>query len=404
MAPSGLDFPLELIHLVFDSLSKTEFRAFCGVSRRLRAVAEARLYSELRCQWSFTWPEAPPHPYPMNTRVPPLILFLRVVSRRPELAAYVHTIDLGCGDFNSYAAAVHYKDTPALPVVGADLADLIARVEDFKVPYADRWVEELRRGRMVAFLALLLALTPNLRHLHIDEEYLPDKDIGLVLAKACMDQTVPGSGKDHEDFDRRLLLTCDKVDLLSLFYLPAAKALPLADGTAAPDWWPPAHQTSPKDLVSLDLTMHNEDYARRILSTTKNLKALRWRWPGKPVPNVVIGESEVILYLHPSTATQCASHIRKSLTDLTITIGHVELVPFDDYDTVWVRGTLSELARFPKLKSLEVPLILLTIASTPFVEPPHPIAESLPPSLECLTIVDTASCGPKWYDVPDSPV
>ncbi|KAK8062690.1 hypothetical protein PG997_014787 [Apiospora hydei] len=291
------------------------------------------------------------------------MLFLRTASRRPELAAYVHTIDLGCGVFDSHAATVHYKDTPALPTVGADLADLVARVEGFNVPYADRWVEELRQGRMGAFVALLLGLTPNLQHLHIDEEYLPDKYTSGVLVKACMDQTAPGSVKDHEDFDRRLLLTCDKVDLLSLLYLPAAKAWPFADGTAAPGWWPAAHQASPKDLVSLDLTMHKQYYAKRILSTMKNLKYLRWRWRGKRVHNEVTGE--MVLYLHLSTVAQCVSHIHKSLTDLTITIGHVELELGHRYDTVRVRGTLSDLTRFPKLKSLEIPLIFLTTSFTP---------------------------------------
>ncbi|KAK8029560.1 hypothetical protein PG993_010851 [Apiospora rasikravindrae] len=402
MAHSGLDFPPEIINLICDLLFEAELHALCGVNRRLRAVAEPRLYSELRWKWNFTWPEAPPRPYPMNTRVPPLIPFLRAVARRPELGAYVRTIGLECGEFDSYDATVHYRDTPALPVVGADLTDLVARVQSFNVPYADQWVQKLQRGRVVAFVALLLALTPNLQHLRIDEEYLPDKYIGLVLVKACMDQTVPGKG-DPPNFDERLSLTSSMVDLLSLFYLPAAKGLPFSDGTAAPDWWPAAHQASPKDLISLDLTMRHEGYARRILSTTKNLKKLRWRWPGKPVYNEVTGE--MVLYLHPYTASQCVSHIRRSLTDLAITIAHTELQLGHHYDTVQVQGTLSELARFPNLKTLEVPLIFLTTFFTPHVglESPQLIAKCLPPSLESLTMLDTASFGPEWDDSPDSP-
>ncbi|KAK8079275.1 hypothetical protein PG994_003082 [Apiospora phragmitis] len=237
MTCSSLDYPLKIIGLIFDLLSSAELQALCRVSRRLRPIAEPCLYSALRWTWRFTWPDAPPCPYPVSTRVPPLVPLLRAISCRPELAACVKTIDLGCSGFNNLAAYTRYKDTPALPVFaeGADLCELVAVVERFDVPYAGRWVQELRGGRKAAFVALLLALTPNLQHLRIDEEYVQGKDIDMILAKVCLGPTV--LGKSHSDSDARLLRNCDKLDLLSLLYLPAAESLSLPNDPVESSSW-----------------------------------------------------------------------------------------------------------------------------------------------------------------------
>ncbi|KAK8137178.1 hypothetical protein PG984_005118 [Apiospora sp. TS-2023a] len=395
----GVDpgFPPEIIGLIFDLLSTPEFHALCLVSKRLRSVAEPRLYSELRWTWSFTWPEAPPHPYPMNIQVPPLIPFLRTISSRPELATFVRTIDLSCGSFNSHAASCHMKYKPPLPTVGADINALTGMVHSFGVPYADCWVEGLRGGDAEAFMALLLALTPNLQHLHMDEEYLSEQRIGILLTRACLEPiSVRGmyDSVDSSTFSACLSQTSDTVDLLSLFYLPAAQSLKrLGADVATPSAGSAARETSPKDILSLNLTMRREDYVRRLLSKTKNLETLRWQWPGGPT---YLNGTEMELCFRLDMAMRCVSHVRESLTDLAITVGHVELEYAHDYDTVITKGSMIELAGFPKLRSLDVPLIFLTRSFTP--DDLQPIEQSLPPSLESLTIMDTASFGMEWDD------
>ncbi|KAK8045899.1 hypothetical protein PG996_013963 [Apiospora saccharicola] len=378
------------------------FHALCRVNKRLRAVAEPRLYSELRWAWRFTWPEAPPHPYPMNIQVPPFIPFLRTISSRPELATFVRTIDLSCGSFNTHAASCHMKDKPPLPTVGADMNALIGMVHSFGVQYAHCWVKQLRRGRAEAFVALLLALTPNLQHLHMDEEYLPEHLLGDLLATTCGRQTSAGGiheSMDVSDFSTRLSQTSNTVDLLSLFYWPAAANLCQLSGTlATPSAGPAAREASPKDILSLNLTMRRENYVRRVLSTTKKLETLRWRWPGELFSQDL---NEIELCFRLDTAMRCVSHVRESLTDLAITVGHVELEYAHHYDTVTTRGSMIELAGFPRLRSLEVPLIFLTRSFTP--DDLQPIEQSLPPSLESLTIIDTASFGMEWDYSPDEP-
>lgn len=229
--PSNL--PPEILDLILDLLSRAELVVFCRVDGHLRALIEPRLYTELRWTWSFTWFEVSsggyPRPYP--TKVPPVIPFLRTIAQRPELAALVRTIDLRCGCFNSHVGSVHNRDTPALPVVGADIGALAAVVESFNVPYADVWVEALRGGEIAAVVALLLALAPHLQNLHMDEEYLPDQLIGVALGRACGTQTRPGGMYDGADMEGStslrtcLLRTSDKVDLLFLFYLAAATSV-----------------------------------------------------------------------------------------------------------------------------------------------------------------------------------
>ncbi|KAK7999071.1 hypothetical protein PG991_014746 [Apiospora marii] len=387
---SIMEFPPEIIGIIFDLLSTAEFHALCRVNKRLRAVAEPRLYSELSCTWSFTWPKAPPAPYPVNTRVPPLIPFLRTITRRPELAALVRTIDLRCGSFNTHAAACHYEEKPALPMLGVDVSGLVDLVGRFPVPYAACWTEELLRGETAAFVALLLALTPNLRHLRMDEEYVPDIWINAAWNMAC------GS---WEDLGALLSQTGGRMDFLTMFYLPAAKdILKLPADESTPGSRSLTRQASPEDILSLNLTMYTKNYAYRILSMMKNLQTLRWRWPRKSKFNDEYDEMQVCFKL--DDVVKCVTLVRETLTDLAITVAHVQMALGHHYDTAVTRGSMEELSGFPQLRSLEVPLIFLTRSFTPHGL--QPIGQSLPPSLESLTILDTASFGPyEWEDSPD---
>lgn len=98
---------------------------------------------------------------------------------------------------------------------------------------------------------------------------------------------------------------------------------------------------------------------------------------------------------------RCVSHVRETLEDLTISVGHVGLDQGHHYNTAVTQGSMRELAGFSQLRSLEVPLLILTLSFTP--HDLQPIKQSLPPGLECLTIADIVSFGPEWDDSPESP-
>ncbi|KAK7994082.1 hypothetical protein PG990_013572 [Apiospora arundinis] len=395
MAPSISQFPPEIINLIFDSLSTPEFHSLCRVNRYLRTLSEPRLYSDLRWTWKFDWPEAPPRPYPMTTRLPPFVPFLHTILRRPELAASVETVELVSGDFGRPTKYGHYKDAPELPVVGADLSKLVSIVEGYNVPYGDIWIEELRSGKTPAFVALLLTLTPNLKHLRIDEEYLPETvHAGCSLESAC-DALRSAYGETSSSTNALAgSFPCDQTHLMYFLYLPAAKRLASAARNSPRLSWPsPGNQARLANLQSMHITIHNTEHLGRILCAAKNLKRLHWRWPAEAEYNDMLDFGTV--YLDLDTVIAALSPVRHCLADLTISIGHKDLLFEKHYDGAGTRGSLTDLAAFLHLESLEVPFIFLTRAFTPD-EVVHPIEQCLPPNLESLIISDTVSFGEEW--------
>lgn len=142
-------------------------------------------------------------------------------------------------------------------------------------------------------------------------------------------------------------------DVLSLFYLPSVRHISSIATILAPRW-PLVAQPDASNLTSLELTLVREGHLGQILSVTRNLQKLRWGWfyredlteCDKCVTNV-IDLDKIVTDL---------SHVRDTLTDLTIT-AWTEADPF--LPQLLTTGSFEGMTHFAALTSLEAPLPFL---------------------------------------------
>jgi hypothetical protein len=255
---------------------------------------------------------------------------------------------------------------PKIPVSTAELDSAVAFVRETGVPYSDLWIQGMYQGTMDAFVTLLLAQLPNLKHLYLGSAFArQDTLIGRVLRSAIckpMDYKLPsfehlrdvsfllGIATDHAR-DKELLNTA----ALSLFYLPNLQHMSASIENPTTFLWPEAHLPTPSKLTSLDLTKVREVYLSELLSVTPNLERLRWKWQydhglydnfNRPI--VDLGRIAAAI-----------SHVGGTLTQLTITC-HCEVGEnYQWIPGIEIEGSLNAMVNWPMLKKLQTPWVFL---------------------------------------------
>lgn len=176
--------------------------------------------------------------------VPPIILFLRTILYRPQLAGFVTTLVLeleGDSYFLSWLRAKYNYKNLKIPIAeSCDLEGLISLIKAMNVPFESLWIKELRLGTMDAYVALCLSQLSNIKCVRISPnfasecqlvhmmlniaicgppyKYLPAfsflRDVSMVIA-------------DREDWDssKNAEPTTNALPLLGLFYLPSLEKL-----------------------------------------------------------------------------------------------------------------------------------------------------------------------------------
>lgn len=342
--------------MLFKLLSSAELGVLCLVNRHLRALAEPFLYSEI--QW--TWLETDPHPLPITQ-------LLRTILCRPELAAYITSVHLNGRNDKRRGYQSTNRTTPTIPVFGTELDESITFIRGTRVPYSDQWIQELRSGTMDAVVALLLAQLPNLRCLHLENDFTQRSALlGMVLRSSIcepVDYRLPsfqhlrdvsffrlhygGHGGDQEKYKSFK----NTADILPFFYLPSVQCMSVLLENPLAFSWPAAHLPTPSTLTLLDLTSVREAYLAELLSVTQNLKTLRWSWyydfgldDKFNTPIIDLGQIAAAI-----------AHVRDTLTDLTISAdcdigGNDQHLP--GLKTV---GSLHAIVNCDMLQRLQVP-------------------------------------------------
>jgi hypothetical protein len=77
-----------------------------------------------------------------------------------------------------YTAPWRGDRVPEISTVGLDMNDAVEVIEAARVPYAHQWGEDLRRDKMVAFVALLLSRLHHLTRLVLSPNFT--KEAGLL--------------------------------------------------------------------------------------------------------------------------------------------------------------------------------------------------------------------------------
>jgi hypothetical protein len=389
-AVSILDCPVEILEQLIECLPCSDLHAVSLVAKGLRLIAEPFLYRKIDWLWAFRYPVRTPHPCPMNLKVPPIRAFLRTITKRPELAGLVKEVALR-GDNISRNTRFYMGDHPSLPVMGFDVSDMTAVVEAMNISYRDTWIRELHHGKMDAYVALLISLTPNLERLYLGENFLRDSQ----LVRAVIESTVFPSSQGllpttilHNLSEADLMLSLDcryrmrsynTTDALSLFYLPSIQHISVSIDNPSSFAWPNPKPPIASTLQSLNLTMIRETNLGKILSATKNLKKLQWDWCYMEELN----DAWMTRVLDLSEILASLSRVKNTLTDLKITSQAI-IDSFDD--GLEIRGSFTGLSEFDSLQKLEVPAIFLSasLVSGAIVE----LKESLPRNLNALTLSD----------------
>ncbi|PYI14914.1 hypothetical protein BO99DRAFT_343837 [Aspergillus violaceofuscus CBS 115571] len=377
--------PAEILDLVFDLLSTAELRALGLVNKDLCALVEPYVYSKI----DWTWRE--------NHAPPPITPLLRTIISKPQLAARITSFRFQsnpacCWEWNKFAA-----QKISIPV--AELHEFIAFVQRTGVPYRDLWTEQLSNGDSDALLALFLAHLSNLRYLSLDYIFCRQSRIIQMLLQSAICN--PGMYK-LPDFQHLRAVSFHPYDdsgapytalrsrgqsplsqslVLPLFYLPKIQRISAAVENTDTFAWPTDCLPDPSKLTSIYLADIREANLGSLLSVTRNLRSLRWTW----YYDAGVHDAIVVPIVNLDGIAAALSHVRDTLTDLTI-FAEAPLGGGDQfYPAVKMEGSLRTMVEFDKLKRLQIPLAFLVGFAQDTTKRLHDV---LPRNIEYLSLTD----------------
>ena len=387
-----LECNVDVLRLILENLTLADLRSICLVHPCLRSLAEPLLYATVEIIF-VTGQRAQIQPQSITALVRSLLC-------RPELAAHVRT--LSCRD-GSRLGRMWGRKAPKILVPDLDLRAAVSFVEGTRLSYRDRWIEELGRGTLDAYVAVLLSRLPRLQRLHLEAPFSVETELtGLVVGSiTCGPRLVTLAEADISASlqELRNVHICRRwqaegevaarpvrntENTLPFFHLPSLREMfvsiddPLVPVLPWPAGQPPSAPCL--DTLYVDSRMR-ESYLGQLLAATPRLRSLRWKWYFHPdfedeSNNPVVNLDQLIPALE---------QVRETLTELAIMgyYGHATLAvgPFP----LRVQGSGKAFAGFECITKLFIPLVFLIGFSLPVRER---LANCLPRTLEELTLTD----------------
>lgn len=361
---------------MFESLSSADLRVLCLVNKDLHILVEPFLYSKI--EWTWLKAQTPP----------PIILLLRSILCRPQLAAYIRSVILNGHTFYlPYFRGI----APKISISEVELDEPIAFIQRTRVPYGDLWAQELRHGTMDAFIALLLSQLSNLTCLYLGPNFTKESQLmGMVLRSALcepVDYGLPNFQHLRDvsfnfEFDNcRDSRIKNTTDTLPFFYLPTVQRISASIDNPATFTWPASHPPDPSRLTSLDLTSIREAYLGQLLSVTRALETLRWTW--YYCEDIEDRDQFCTPIIDLDQVVAAISHVRGTLTDLTISADSDLVGGF--YPPFKTKGSLNAIVNFDMLKIFEAPLTFLMGFSP---DTAKRLEDVIPKNIEFLAITD----------------
>lgn len=380
------DCPAEVLRDIFESVSRADLQSLCLSCKAICPHAEALLYTRVDLVWL--------------DEIPPILLLLRTILARPDLAEHVKAVELGGDLTEAVPGFTHYSTLPRLQVSPAELERPIAFVEALELPAGSNWVEGLRSGAMDALVAVFLSQLCNLQTLAISGNFSRHVYfVGEVFRSALC--VARGRGLPHFEYLREVSIrklkdpdekgngqTRNTESLLPLFYLPVVEDMTLAIDNPlsksrndfAPLEWPGPERPVPSRLKSLNLTLLREPYLGQLLSVTTEIESLTWEWYYEwyyldSIIKPVVDLDRVINALY---------YLRVSLKCLKISALTGRQRSDIEEPRIDVTGSLQALSEFTALRKLQIPLSFLAASLSPHRA--RSLASSLPRNLDYLII------------------
>lgn len=388
---------------ILGHMAKADLRTLCLIPD-LRDLAEPSLYRSIDLTWQ-NGEEIPGGGNKWEHALGPLV---RTLLRRPALTEHIREITYQWRNRFEPAHPDRFLVLPERP-----LDEAVAFVERTNLPYVDEWKADLQKGRIDAYLAILLSQLPNVRQIYLGPDVFTESNIlGLVLRSLLWDSkdglhdapafpgTQPGSLRRLESvrLDRELSRHDDTpnmkyrntTNLLPLFSIPLVKTLAMAiESPDTPTLWPSLSLVPVcHHLVHLTIDDLRQSHLGEILSVVPNLESFHWRWQfwehdgddgsdfsrlyNRPVVDMdlIIPALEQV----KSTLTELNIHAitREEFCGVTLSVANL--------------ARARSLATFPRLTKLALPFAFVAGFDPPVDE--MALVNRLPPTLEYLTIHD----------------
>lgn len=379
-----LDLPGELILYIQSWLTIPELLAMGLANNQLHILTNTLIYTDVQMTWRWY-------------HNPPIMSLLQTILHRPKLGQLVLSLRLDGTGFDKYGSSMEAKLPPNLPVLGISIRKASKAMRSLGVPHADSWIEALESGSVDALVALLVALLPNLRRLHLGPNFTIENGFlgAMFRAALCTSHHEPQKRRkrrlpkfenlSHVTLTRRAYeysqIHCkNALDVFPYFYLPALRSLSLSIDNPLRFKWPGDHAPNPANLASLELHRIRETRLEPIVSVLKGLEKLRWHWMYESSLDEGVSNDIIELDLIPKALRP----VYNTLTELSIDARVNPAVWFCEKEPpgVAVLGSLSGISKFDKLRRLRVPWVFMKGLS-----PSSAMAfPTLPPSLEFLTL------------------
>ncbi|KAL2803404.1 hypothetical protein BJX63DRAFT_437001 [Aspergillus granulosus] len=334
-------------------------------------MAEPFLYKEIQWYWER-----------QNKEPPPITQLLRTLVFRPHLAVYVRKLHM---DGHVYTRYENRHTCSEIAVPCHELDDLIAAIQRTGVPFRDTWIQELRHGSIYAVVALLLAQLPNLRCLYLNGAFTRQTTvIGMVLRSALCEPNGYELPKFQHLQEVSFLMPQwedEARDALAFFYLRNIERISALIENAPQFKWPGVQPPLLSKLKALDLTHIRQKYLGKLLLVTPNLTSLRWFW----YYDLGVRDDFITRTVELDQIPSALSHVRSSLTELTLKAACEAGANTHWYPGVKVNGSLSGIADFDMVKRFQVPLVFLVGFSR---NPATRLRDVVPRNVELLIITD----------------
>ncbi len=261
----------------------------------------------------------------LQHQVPPILLLLRSILRRPKLADLTRSLVLQGNTFHRPPFRGRYP--PKIAVEEAQLEDAVHFIKATGLPFADAWVRELRLGTMDALVSLLLCRLPNIRNLYLSPNFTKESRVLGMMLKAALFEHHALLPRFKNLRDVSFSATLDRFlhrsarntgDGLVAVLLTRGQYLSVSLETLSSFAWPVSCAPNPVGMEWLNLRHMREAHLGWLLAATPRLKTLHWRWFYDP--NVVDGQNNPP-YICLDQISAALSHVCSSLANLSITAG-----------------------------------------------------------------------------------
>ncbi|PLN78208.1 hypothetical protein BDW42DRAFT_175402 [Aspergillus taichungensis] len=379
--------PADILHLIFQLLSPAEHQALCLVNRSYQSIAAPLLYSRIH----FTWLVKNFEDHSESEPPPPVTRLLRTLLSKPQLAAHIRSFHLKGRIWCVGEARFKF---PKIHIPEDELDESIASIDRTGVPYREHWSQELRGGSVDALVALILTQLPSVRHIHLGGDFTRQCALTCMMLRSAICEAGTYQLCDFQHLQTLSYLrreTRDEAygksieirnhaDILPFFYLPNIRHVRASMDNMENWTWPTPHAPVASKLTSLDLYTIREGCLGEILSVTKNLTALSWKW----YYDTDVRDQFVTQILDLDKIGTALSHVQETLTDLTITADSLhQNIPFGHGITEV--GSLRAMVNCARIKTLQIPLIFLVGFAQ---DKTKRLQDVLPKSIEFLTITD----------------